>query len=65
MVAESQAFASRECRPGRSRSRCSFSARVHSFAVIRNVLTGCRARKEDDNSTTGSKQRYQLRQYQI
>ena len=41
MVAESQAFASRECRPGRRRSRCALSARVHSFAVIRKVFTGC------------------------
>ena len=41
MWAESQAFASRDCMPGRRRSRCLLSARVHSFAVIRKVFTGC------------------------
>ena len=41
MWTESQALASCERRPGRRRERCSFSALVHSFAVIMNVFTGC------------------------
>jgi hypothetical protein len=41
MWTESQAFASRDRKPGRRRERCSFNALVHSFAVIMNVFTGC------------------------
>lgn len=37
--------AARVRRPGRSRMRASFSARVHSRAVIMNELTGCACAK--------------------